>query len=73
MGIAAYIVVADDDPLLMEASKFYSLVMGCLAVLGIWPICMRMMRSMYFAMACSLLVIVASVLSFASSATCLAV
>ncbi|KAL8305110.1 hypothetical protein RB597_003966 [Gaeumannomyces tritici] len=72
VGIASYIVVADDDPLLMEASKFYSLVMGCVAVLGIYPICMRMMKSMYFAMACSVFVIVASVLSFASSATCLA-
>ncbi|EHA55397.1 hypothetical protein MGG_07022 [Pyricularia oryzae 70-15] len=71
VGISAFIVVADDDPLLFEASKYYSLITGCLAVIGIWPICMRMMK-MYFAMACSILVVIASVLSFASSSTCLA-
>ncbi|TLS29096.1 hypothetical protein PpBr36_01656 [Pyricularia pennisetigena] len=71
VGISAFIVVVDDDPLLFEASKYYSLITGCLAVIGIWPICMRMMK-MYFAMACSILVVIASVLSFASSSTCLA-
>lgn len=71
VGISAFIIVADDDPLLFEASKYYSLITGCLAVIGIWPICMRMMK-MYFAMACSILVVIASVLSFASSSTCLA-